>query len=227
MDERRIIVTKDGPYRVEGGVPLLRTAIVQTERGEPIAWDEGPELETPGEVYELCRCGRSSTKPFCDKTHERIPFDGTETADRGPIAERREAWEGEANHVLYDDLSLCTHAGFCRNVRTGVWEMVEEADDPEVRTEFSAMVQRGPSGRLAFAVLPDPEPVEPTFDPSVGVEPDASYWIRGGIPVVSEDETPYEVRNRQTLCRCGQSRNKPFCDGSHKQYGFDDPALPE
>jgi CDGSH-type Zn-finger protein len=227
MDERRIIVTKDGPYRVEGGVPLLRTAIVQTERGEPIAWDEGPEFETPGEVYELCRCGRSSTKPFCDKTHERIPFDGTETADRGPIAERREAWEGEANHVLYDDLSLCTHAGFCRNVRTGVWEMVEEADDPEVRAEFSAMVQRCPSGRLSFAVMPDPEPVEPTFEPSVGVEPDASYWIRGGIPVVSDDETPYEVRNRQTLCRCGQSRNKPFCDGSHKQYGFDDPALPE
>jgi CDGSH-type Zn-finger protein len=227
MDERRIVVTKDGPYRVEGGVPLLRTAIVQTERGEPVAWDEGPAFETPGEVYELCRCGRSSTKPFCDSTHERIPFDGTETADRGPIAQRREAWEGEANHILYDDLSLCTHAGFCRNVRTGVWEMVEEADDPEVRTEFAAMVKRCPSGRLAFAVLPDPEPVEPTFEPSVGVEPDASYWIRGVVPVVSEDETPYEVRNRQTLCRCGQSRNKPFCDGSHKQFGFDDPALPE
>ena len=227
MDERRIVVTKDGPYRVEGGVPLLRTAIVQTERGEPIAWDEGPAFETPGEVYELCRCGRSSTKPFCDRTHERIPFDGTEIADRGPIAQRREAWEGEANHVLYDDLSLCTHAGFCRNVRTGVWEMVEEADDPEVRAEFAAMVQRCPSGRLSFAVLPDPEPVEPTFEPSVGVEPDGNYWIRGGIPVVSEDETPYEVRNRQTLCRCGQSRNKPFCDGSHQQYGFEDPALPE
>jgi uncharacterized Fe-S cluster protein YjdI len=128
---------------------------------------------------------------------------------------------------LYDDLSLCTHAGFCRNVQTGVWEMVEEADDPDVRAEFTAMTTRCPSGRLAYAVLPDREPVEPSFEPSVGVEPNASYWIRGGIPVVSEDETPYEVRNRQTLCRCGQSRNKPFCDGSHKAYGFDDPAVPE
>ena len=88
-------MTKDGPYRVEGGVPLLRTAIVQTERGEPVAWDEGPTFETPGEVYELCRCGKSSSKPFCDSTScrdERTPFDGTETADRGPIANRREAW---------------------------------------------------------------------------------------------------------------------------------------
>ena len=226
-DEPRIVVTKDGPYRIEGGVPLLRTAIVETERGEPVAWDEGPAFETPDDVYELCRCGKSSTKPFCDKTHERIPFDGTETADRGPIARRREAWEGEADHVLYDDLSLCTHAGFCRNVQTGVWEMVEEAGDPEVQTEFRAMVSRCPSGRLAFAVLPDPEPVEPAFEPSIGVEPDGNYWIRGGIPVVSEDGTPYEVRNRQTVCRCGQSRNKPFCDGSHKEYGFDDPAMPQ
>lgn len=222
----RIVVVEQGPYRVEGGVPLLRTAIVKTDRGEPVAWDEGPAFETPGDVYELCRCGRSSTKPFCDKTHLQIEWDGTEKADRGPISERRDAWEGAEGHVLYDDLSLCTHAGFCRNVNTGVWEMVDEADDPDVREEFTAMVNRCPSGRLAYAVLPDAEPVEPPFEPSIGVEPNASYWIRGGIPVVSEDGTPYEVRNRQTLCRCGYSRNKPFCDGSHKQQLFTDPAMP-
>jgi CDGSH-type Zn-finger protein len=60
----------------------------------------------------------------------------------------------------------------------------------------------------------------------IGVEPFGPYLARGGIPVVSEDGTPYEVRNRQTLCRCGYSRNKPFCDGSHKDRGFADPADP-
>jgi CDGSH-type Zn-finger protein len=229
VDEQRIVVTKDGPYRVEGGVPVLRTAIVETELGEPVAWDEGPEFEPPTEgVYELCRCGRSSTQPFCDSVCKQVPFDGTEVADRGPISARRETWEGEANHVLYDDLSLCTHAGFCRNVKTGVWELVEEADDPESGEQFRAMVSRCPSGRLAYAILPDAEPVEPTFDPSpsIGIMPHASIWVRGGLPVVSEDGTPYEVRNRQTLCRCGFSRNKPFCDGSHKDRGFSDPADP-
>ena len=230
MDEPRIVVTRNGPYRVEGGVPVLRTAIVETELGEPVAWDEGPEFEPPTgpDVYELCRCGNSSTMPFCDKTEERIGFDGTEVADRGPISARRETWEGEADYVLYDDLSLCTHAGFCRNVRTGVWELVEEADDPESAAEFTAMVSRCPSGRLAYAILPDTEPIEPTFDPtpSIGIMPNASMWVRGGLPVVSEDGTPYEVRNRQTLCRCGFSRNKPFCDGSHKDRGVTDPADP-
>ena len=229
MDEQRIVVTTNGPYRVEGGVPVLRTAIVETDLGEPVAWDEGPAFEPPTQgVYEICRCGRSATKPFCDRACDTNGFDGTEVADRGPISARRETWEGEEGYVLYDDLSLCTHAGFCRNVKTGVWELVEEADDPESAEQFKAMVSRCPSGRLAFAILPDAEPIEPTFDPSpsIGIMPDASMWVRGGLPVVSEDGTPYEVRNRQTLCRCGFSRNKPFCDGSHQDRGFSDPAVP-
>jgi hypothetical protein len=75
-------------------------------------------------------------------------------------------------------------------------------------------------------VAPEAEPVEPVFEPSIGVEPNASLWVRGGIPVVSEDGSPYEVRNRQTLCRCGRSGNKPFCDGTHRQHLFTDPAMP-
>ncbi len=220
-----MVVTRNGPYRVEGGVPLIRTAVVETARGEPIAWDEGPSFGA-AETYELCRCGHSSTKPFCDSTHERIGFEGEETADRGPIVERRQTWEG-GGLVLYDDLSLCAKHGFCRNVRTGVWEMLEEADDPDVRNEMTAMVHRCPSGRLVLAIAPEGRPIEPELEPSIGVEPNGSLWIRGGIPVVSEDGSPYEVRNRQTLCRCGGSSNKPFCDGTHRSNGFADPAEPD
>ncbi|MCI0582279.1 MAG: CDGSH iron-sulfur domain-containing protein, partial [Chloroflexi bacterium] len=222
--ERRIVVRVNGPYRVEGGVPLLRTAIVKTDRGEPTHWDEGPRFEVTTPVYDLCRCGASATKPFCDGACETAGFDGTETADRGPIAARRSPWEGDGV-VLYDDGTLCTHAGFCRNLRTSAWDLADEASDPEARREFVGMVHQCPSGRLTFAEAGDPSStVEPALEPSIGVEPDASYWVRGGVPVVSEDGTPYEVRNRQTLCRCGHSRNKPFCDGSHKPAGFEDPA---
>jgi CDGSH-type Zn-finger protein len=47
-------------------------------------------------------------------------------------------------------------------------------------------------------------------------------WVRGGIPVISADGFAYEVRNRVTLCRCGASANKPFCDGSHYKISFRD-----
>jgi uncharacterized Fe-S cluster protein YjdI len=130
--------------------------------------------------------------------------------------------------VLYDDGSLCTHAGFCTNLRTNVWDLAERyGDDPDAREEFVGMMHRCPSGRLAFAEPEDPEAtIEPAFEPSIGVEPDASYWLRGGIPVVSEDGRAYEARNRQTLCRCGHSGNKPFCDGAHRFAGFSDDARP-
>ena len=225
--EPRLVVKRNGPYVVEGDVALLRTEILQTEQGEPYDWREGPTFATDG-IYELCRCGRSERKPFCDGACERTGFDGTETADRGPIAERREPWEGEAV-TLFDDRSLCTHAGFCTNLRTTVWALADDSDDDESYAEFVPMVHQCPSGRLAFERKDAPgTDVEPTFEPSpsIGVEPDASYWLRGGLPVVSEDGEPYEVRNRQTLCRCGFSRNKPFCDGSHKHKGFSDPAMP-
>jgi CDGSH-type Zn-finger protein len=57
-------------------------------------------------------------------------------------------------------------------------------------------------------------------DPVQGVA--GPLCVRGGIPVVGADGEPYEVRNRVTLCRCGASRNKPFCDGSHAAVGFTD-----
>lgn len=223
--EHRVVVVRGGPYRVEGGLRLLRTAIVKTDRGEPVEWDEGPEFDASGS-YDLCRCGESATRPFCDGACERIGFHGAETADRGPTAARRSPTEGEGV-ILYDDRSLCSKAGFCTNLRTSVWELAEEAGDPQAREEFLGMVRRCPSGRLTYAEASDPDTtVEATFDPSIGVEPNASYWLRGGIPVVSEDGSPYEVRNRQALCRCGTSRNKPFCDGSHKLVRFRDDAQP-
>lgn len=225
MSERRIVVTKGGPYRVEGDVKLLRSAPVETEYGEPVDWEYGPEFATR-DGMELCRCGKSENKPFCDSTHERIDFAGTETAENVPTRERRETFEGDGV-VMTDDFGFCTHAGFCGDRFTKVWMMIDETSDPEVRARLIDMVEKCPSGRLGYQIPPDPGDREPGFEPSIGVEPNGPLWIRGGIPVVSEaDGTEWEVRNRVTLCRCGRSRNKPFCDGTHRVNGFTDPAMP-
>ena len=44
-EERRVEVTADGPYRVVGEVPLVRTGQVETEYGEPVAWEPDAPLE--------------------------------------------------------------------------------------------------------------------------------------------------------------------------------------
>jgi CDGSH-type Zn-finger protein len=70
--------------------------------------------------------------------------------------------------------------------------------------------------------------VEPEFEPSIGVVEDPAkgrsgpLWVRGGISLEGAGGTEYEVRNRMTLCRCGASDNKPFCDGNHLQSKFND-----
>jgi uncharacterized Fe-S cluster protein YjdI len=123
---------------------------------------------------------------------------------------------------MTDDEALCEHAGFCGNRVTNVWKMVRKSNDPEVRDRLITMVSNCPSGRLAVAE-PDGTPIEPGFAPTIATVPDGPLWVRGGIPITTQSGYTYEVRNRVTLCRCGKSKNKPFCDGTHADIGFEAP----
>ena len=210
--EQRIEILEDGPYHVHGSLSLQHVTIVETEWGEPVDTDEEEPLNT-GRWYALCRCGNSSTKPFCDESHVRVGFDGTETADRAARATRAREVRGR-DIAFTDDQPLCTHAGFCTNRRTDVWEMVRDSATPEVRAQMEAMIGRCPSGRLAIEPPADPG------EPRVLLERDGPIWVRGAVQVHAADGTTYEVRGRMALCRCGASRNKPFCDDSHSEVGF-------
>jgi CDGSH-type Zn-finger protein len=217
--DARIDVEPNGPYRVVG-LPLSRMRPVQGPDGRPFSWERTADLAHE-DAYRLCRCGASATKPFCDGTEERIGFDGTETADRAPGAERRFRLGGDLQ--LSDDPSICSKAAFCMRATTDAWELVEEASDPARRALLVEMVGNCPSGRLALHQGSEVQPQEQPLGPEVAVIDDGPLWVRGGVQVVSADGLAYEVRNRMTLCRCGHSRNKPFCDGSHRTVGFVDP----
>jgi CDGSH-type Zn-finger protein len=217
QDEPTIQVTEDGPYAVLGGLPVAPGRIVKTELGEPVEWDIGEPYAT-GKRVDLCRCGRSKTKPFCDDSHLE-GFDGTETASREPSAGRRRTFPAK-DVALTDDISICSHAGFCRDVVTDVWSRLPEAGNPEVRAKIEAIAARCPSGRLGLIDRETDGPIEPAFEPGIVVEENGPYCVRGGVRVRSEDGTSWETRNRMTLCRCGGSANKPFCDGTHDRIGF-------
>jgi len=219
MDEKRIQVEAGGPYTVYGDLPLKEMAPVHTFNGEPVDWHTLREIPVRSRPLQLCRCGQSSRRPFCDATHERIDFDGAETASRRPFLERAET-EHHGDYAIADDLDLCFSAGFCGTSTTDVWKLLEESDDVAKATHMRDMIFRCPSGRL---VLLDGmgAPQEPELPQEVAVLPGGPIWVRGGVPVVGADGQPWEVMNRLTLCRCGASENKPFCDGSHKSVNFD------
>jgi CDGSH-type Zn-finger protein len=64
MTGATIIPTDNGPYMVEGPARVVDA--------------DGTEYELAEQTTTfLCRCGHSSTKPFCDGTHERVNFAAT------------------------------------------------------------------------------------------------------------------------------------------------------
>jgi CDGSH-type Zn-finger protein len=221
----KISIAANGPYVVEGGVKLADQHIVTNEVGESLEWREGATVPTADE-YHLCRCGQSATKPFCDGTHKSDHFDGTETATRIPYAAQAERIEGP-EMVLDDAESLCAFARFC-DPKGRVWNLVGKTDRPDARRLVEHEAGHCPAGRLVARDRRTGRALEPAHEPSIGLVQDTAreisgpLWVRGGIPVVGADGEAYEVRNRVTLCRCGVSSNKPFCNGAHASIGFKD-----
>jgi CDGSH-type Zn-finger protein/ferredoxin len=215
-DEQQIKVAENGPYIVSGDVPLTVKTPVMSEHGEPLTWKTGQPTDTEGR-YLLCRCGQSSNKPFCDRTHATIEWDGADNAPDGAYSDRAKSLGGEGIEI-FDDRPTCVHAGFCGNEVTNVWKMADETGDSRIRAQAMAMVERCPSGALTYEV--DGERIEPDLPSEIAAIPDGPLWVSGGVGVERADGSRLESRNRVTLCRCGQSGSKPLCDGSHKAAGF-------
>jgi CDGSH-type Zn-finger protein len=214
----KITVSRNGPYIVTGRVPLSTSEICNDDQGYCRTWREVKRYPLQ-EKYALCRCGQSKNKPFCDGTHANINFDGTEAEDRQPFDEAAVVIRGPAL-TLADNEHLCVHARFCMRAG-GIWNLVEQSDDPEARKTAIEEACNCPSGRLVITDNESGKEIEPEFEKSIVVieyPPRGEHgplWVRGGIPIESADGKPYEIRNRVTICRCGRSENKPFCDGSH------------
>ena len=214
MDEDfQISPVENGPYHVTGGLPV---------RGP-----EGEELAGGNESFLLCRCGGSSDKPFCDGTHRTNGFDGTEVADRGPTAARRQVFRAPGI-TIFDDRSICAHIGNCSDNLAQVFKLgVEPWIRPNEATPeaIARVIDTCPSGALSY-VLDANAPSEAT-----GQEPPRPREVRplrngpnavtGGVPCVSPDGQSYERLERYALCRCGDSTNKPFCSGAHWTNGFE------
>jgi len=215
---RKITIAKNGPYLVSGEVPIAKQTIGANAAGESMEWVEGETYATGAQVA-LCRCGASGNKPYCDGTHSKIKFDGTETASKKPFLEQAQLLDGPVL-ALADVQGLCAFGRFC-DPRGQVWAQVERTDHAATRAHFLTQVNNCHSGRLVAIDKATGQAIEPELPESIGVVEDPAQecsgplWVRGGIPMVGADGHAYEVRNRVTLCRCGRSDNKPFCNGAH------------
>ncbi len=209
---------RDGPYLVTNAENLT------DHLGRPIP--VRPEMA-------LCRCGESAIKPFCDGTHATNGFSGAKDPERVP--DRRDTYEGQQVTVL-DNRGVCQHSGYCTDrlptvFRTGTEPFV--APSGGRMDEIIRAVRDCPSGALSYAI-DEREEREATDHgvrraPAIEVTRDGPYRVTGGIPLTAADGTDVPrgegaSREHYALCRCGHSRNKPFCSGTHWYVGFKDPA---
>lgn len=169
----------------------------------------------------LCRCGRSENKPFCDGTHKKVAFSSKKLEGRVP--DKREDYEGNGVTV-HDNRGICAHAGRCTDGLPSVFRLKQEPwIDPEGASaeEVIATVKRCPSGALSYSSGGE-EHRDRDGEPAVFVSPNGPYVVSGGPELLDTERGEGASREHFTLCRCGGSKNKPFCDGTHWHIKFTD-----
>jgi CDGSH-type Zn-finger protein/ferredoxin len=204
MADATIEILKDGPLRVTG-ITQCRNS-----RGEPIAVEQ---------TVFLCRCGGSKKKPLCDGTHKRVGFSGKRERT-GPHGPNRD-YVGR-DITIHDNRSVCAHTGYCTEHSPEVFRMKKEPwIDPNggERDETAATIKMCPSGALSYRIGQLRRQAG-SGAPSIEVLKDGPYHVSGGA-VLKADPPPLDS-DHYTLCRCGASKNKPYCDGSHWEAGFKD-----
>lgn len=189
--------------------PLLvkHLGSLRGSRGEP--------LETK-KTIALCRCGGSARKPFCDGAHAGNGFSSASESGGDAIPDQWDEYDGDAL-FLHDNRKLCAHAGICTDQLQEVFGNGREpwidpnAAPPEAIREI---VRKCPSGALCYSEAGE---IQENFqrDPEITVSKNGPYYVVGGIELETEHWTYGASREHYALCRCGASKNKPFCDGSH------------
>lgn len=197
----------NGPFIVEGECPLIKS--------------NGEEFSTGGKMA-LCRCGASNMRPMCDGSHIGIDFKDTNESDQSK--NKKFVYKGEKITVYYNK-ELCSHAAKCVAGSPDVfdpgktpWIQPDNADDFE---KLKQTLVQCPSGALSFKV----EGEEETSDFGLSAEKitiakDGPYNVEGSIELKDTDFAEGASHEHFALCRCGKSRNKPFCDGYHREIGF-------
>ena len=182
---------------------------------------QGAPLSTKP-ITALCRCGKSSTKPYCDGTHSKIGFSGKKLSDG--TQNRRVSYAGK-EITIHDNRAICAHAGICTDKLAAVFRMqLEPWVDPDGAKPEAIIdtIKQCPSGALSYSI-DGVEHRDLERVPAITVTKDGPYVVTGGVTLQEQSLGEGASEEHYTLCRCGSSKNKPFCDGNHWNIEFKDP----
>ena len=184
--------------------------------GEPDATlidASGDEMRLTG-GERLCRCGGSKIRPFCDSSHLDNGY--TSARARHVVPGNRTDVAGDVI-TIHDVRGLCAHVEHCTNGLPAVFKHDERPwIDPDGAPieDVVRVIRECPSGSLTYSI-------EGEYfgdwggEPLVKADPDGPFEVSGGIELPDTEFATTVPHDHFSLCRCGGSKNKPFCDGAH------------
>ena len=214
----------NGPYYLINDMQPKVVYNLHNFKGEPLSTTVGTAL---------CRCGGSKNKPFCDGTHNVIGFSSANKTSENDdikkivIKDKRRDYPGK-EITVHDNRKICSHASECVNNLSSVFKLGSRPwinPDASNKNDIIHVVRRCPSGALSYSIDGvEYRDTEEQRNPTVTVLKNGPYHITGGIELIGENIQFGEGASKEhyTLCRCGASENKPFCDGAHKSSKFND-----
>lgn len=206
MSRAKIEFVPNGPIVVKGLDKLTRS--------DGTAHDKA-------DAHYLCRCGASGKKPFCDGSHKVAGF--TDAKERGETYETKQ-YPGKELTIV-DNVGICCHAGECVRGAKGAffsWKGDERISNPDGddKDKIIETIRKCPSGSLAY-VLEGKLQDQYFAEEEIFIAKDGPLEVRGAVALGGPASAELISKEHYTLCRCGSSKNKPFCDGTHKKAGFE------
>ena len=209
-DSPKIVPMDDGPLIVENPPNLTGAVSIDTTGSPKVA---------------LCRCGASQKKPYCDGSHAKSGFESA--PDRSKLRNTPIDYTGDVDGVAvtvsYTPV-LCTHAAQCQARAQRVFDPKQKPwiqPDNGSLQEILDVMAACPSGALRVSVGEMPQQHLTTGVVEIAVERHGPYHVKN-VTLDAKFNGAGASQTKYSLCRCGLSKNKPFCDGSHYDAKWSD-----
>lgn len=173
---------------------------------------------TAGNPAYLCRCGHSKTKPFCDGTHSDVQFQSKREIEKENIQE----YVGKDITVNFNR-SICAGAANCvkhKEVFSSGSSTNWIHPDNDTNEKIIETIKSCPSGALSY-ILENGTHIDSRDEAKISIVKNGPY----NVQAIEHEFRPVPMNfstTKYTLCRCGMSKNKPYCDYSHAENNWND-----